>query len=89
MALKQTQISIVIPLLNEDGNIRVLYNALIPVVEKIAADYEINSYSKKMEWALCNPDKLQTIANNSYLVGCNHFDIQGYSSKIEKFLTVS
>lgn len=35
------QISIVIPLLNEEGNIHVLYEALIPVVEKISLDYEI------------------------------------------------
>ena len=41
MILKQTYISIVIPLLNEDGNIRVLYEALLPVVEKISSDYEI------------------------------------------------
>lgn len=34
-------ITIVIPLLNEDGNIRVLYEALLPVVEQISADYEI------------------------------------------------
>lgn len=37
----QTHISIVVPLLNEDGNILVLYNALVPVLEKISADYEI------------------------------------------------
>lgn len=53
----------------------------------VATDYKISSYSKKMEWALYNPDKLQTIADNSYIFGCNHFDIQGYSSKIENFLT--
>jgi len=41
MILKQTHISIVIPLLNEDGNVRVLYEALLPVVEKISPDYEI------------------------------------------------
>lgn len=41
MILKQSHISIVIPLLNEDGNIRVLYEALLPVVEKISFDYEI------------------------------------------------
>ncbi|MES2590990.1 MAG: glycosyltransferase family 2 protein [Bacteroidota bacterium] len=39
--MKQTHISIVVPLLNEDGNIMVLYNALVPVVEKISPDYEI------------------------------------------------
>lgn len=41
MTEKQTHISIVIPLLNEEGNINVLYNALLPVVEKISPDYEI------------------------------------------------
>jgi len=39
--MKHTQISIVIPLLNEEGNIKVLYESLLPVVEKISADYEI------------------------------------------------
>ena len=53
----------------------------------VATDYEINSYSKKMEWVLNNPDKLQTIANNSYIFGCNNFDIFSYSSKIEIFLS--
>lgn len=41
MNTKQTHISIVIPLLNEDGNIRVLYEALLPVLEKISHEYEI------------------------------------------------
>jgi glycosyltransferase involved in cell wall biosynthesis len=41
MTAKQTHISIVIPLLNEEGNIDVLYNALVPVVEKISMDYEL------------------------------------------------
>ena len=41
MILKQTHISIVIPLLNEDGNVMVLYKSLLPVVEKISTDYEI------------------------------------------------
>jgi glycosyltransferase involved in cell wall biosynthesis len=57
------------------------FNALI------ATDYNITNYSQKMEWVLKNPDKLQTIANNSYLSGLNYFDIHGYSQKIEKFLT--
>ena len=52
----------------------------------VATDYKINTYSKKMEWVLFNPDKLQTITSNSYILGCNHFDIQVYSSKIENFL---
>ena len=53
----------------------------------VATDYEINSYSKKMEWVLNNPDKLQTIVNNSYIYGYNHFDTYSYSSKIELFLS--
>jgi len=52
----------------------------------VATDYEINCYSKKLEWVLNNPEKLQTIANNSYIFGCNHFDIHSYSPKIDKFL---
>lgn len=41
MNKKRTHISIVIPLLNEEGNIPILYNTLLPVVEKISSDYEI------------------------------------------------
>jgi glycosyltransferase involved in cell wall biosynthesis len=53
----------------------------------IAMDYKINTYSQKMEWVLNNPDKLEAIAHNSYVIGCSHFNIQSYSSKIEKFLS--
>lgn len=53
----------------------------------VATDYQIENYSNKMKWVLNNPNRLEAIANNSYLLGCNHFDSQGYSSKIEKFLT--
>lgn len=53
----------------------------------IATDYEIDCYSKKMEWVLNNPDKLQTIANNAYVFGSQYFDIFNYSSKMDKFLS--
>lgn len=41
MPAKSVHISIVIPLLNEEGNIQVLYNSLLPVVQTISPDYEI------------------------------------------------
>ena len=41
MRTDKKHISIVIPLLNEAGNIPVLYKALIDVIEKITLDYEI------------------------------------------------
>ncbi len=41
MNLKNTHISIIVPLFNEDGNIQVLYDALLPVLEKISEEYEI------------------------------------------------
>jgi dolichol-phosphate mannosyltransferase len=41
MKSKQKYFSVVIPLLNEEGNIQVLYEALVPVLEKITTDYEI------------------------------------------------
>jgi len=52
----------------------------------IADDYEINSFSKKMEWAINNQEKLQTIATNSYKIGYSDFNIQSYSSKIDSFI---
>ncbi len=41
MTNKKNHISVVAPLLNEEGNILVLYQALVPVLEKISSDYEI------------------------------------------------
>ena len=41
MKQKSVYISVVIPLLNEEGNIRVLYDALLPVVKQISVSYEI------------------------------------------------
>lgn len=38
---KKIQISIVIPLLNEEGNITVLYESLVPVLEGMQKDFEI------------------------------------------------
>jgi len=52
----------------------------------IAKDYEIDCYSKKIEWVLTHQDELERITINSYITGCRHFDIQSYSSKINSFL---
>jgi dolichol-phosphate mannosyltransferase len=41
MENKKVQISIVIPLLNEEGNIPLLYITLLPIIEQISTDYEI------------------------------------------------
>lgn len=41
MARKQAHISVVIPLLNEEGNLQVLYDALLPVVKQISLEYEL------------------------------------------------
>jgi glycosyltransferase involved in cell wall biosynthesis len=41
MKSKQKYISVVVPLLNEEGNIPMLYQTLLPVLEKITPDYEI------------------------------------------------
>ncbi|MBA3704925.1 MAG: glycosyltransferase family 2 protein [Bacteroidetes bacterium] len=41
MENKKVHISIVIPLLNEEGNISLLYKTLLPVLEKISMNYEI------------------------------------------------
>jgi glycosyltransferase involved in cell wall biosynthesis len=41
MKSKQKHFSVVIPLLNEEGNIQVLYEALVPVLKKITEEYEI------------------------------------------------
>lgn len=55
----------------------------------VAAEYEVNSFSKEMEWVLNNPEKLQTITTNSYILGAKHFDTMGYGPKIESFLISS
>lgn len=53
----------------------------------IADEYEINSYSQKMEWAAQNQDKLNIISENSYQIGREFFDIKGYSTKLKKILS--
>jgi glycosyltransferase involved in cell wall biosynthesis len=55
----------------------------------VAAEYEVNCFSKEMEWVINNPEKLQTITNNSYIFGSKHFDTMGYGPKIESFLISS
>ena len=53
----------------------------------IATEYDTNSFSQKLEWAIQNQDKIEIIAANSYEIGINLFNIHTYSPKLEKFLT--
>lgn len=67
MKQKSVYISVVIPLLNEEGNIRVLYDALLPVVKQISGDYEIifvDDGSKDASFDIINQLSLQ---NNKVL----------------------
>lgn len=52
----------------------------------IAKEYDIQSYSEEMDWAITHGDELETISRNSYFLGIQHFNIEGYSSKINNIL---
>lgn len=63
MNSKQRHLSIVIPFFNEEGNINVLYNSLLPVIRKLTNDFEIifvDDGSKDATFAeiesICNKD---------------------------------
>lgn len=64
MNSKKTDLSIVIPLFNEEGNIQVLYNSLLLVITKLTNDFEIifvDDGSKDASFEkitlICNDDK--------------------------------
>lgn len=64
MSPKKTDLSIVIPLFNEEGNIQVLYHSLLPVINKLTNDFEIifvDDGSKDSSFEqitfICNDDK--------------------------------
>lgn len=68
MKQKPVYISVVIPLLNEEGNIRVLYDALLPVIEEVSGSYEIifvDDGSKDASFDIINQLSLQ----NSKVLG--------------------
>ncbi len=68
MKQKPVYISVIIPLLNEEGNIRVLYDALLPVVEEVSGSYEIifvDDGSKDASFDIINQLSLQ----NSNVLG--------------------
>lgn len=52
----------------------------------ISEDFTTGSYTKKLTWAIQNPEKLQTISSNSYEIGKNSFEIKSYSIKLKRFL---
>lgn len=54
----------------------------------IAQEYSIEGYSEQLEWAITHETELYIISKNSYITGCNHFDIDSYSIKMNEFLTV-
>lgn len=57
------------------------YNAII------ATAYDIDCYASKLEWAIEHPVELEVITRNSYAIGLEYFNIKGYSSKINEFLS--
>lgn len=52
----------------------------------IANEYDIQSYSDEMEWALANGEELMNISRDSYFIGMQYFNIESYSSKINNIL---
>lgn len=52
----------------------------------IAKEFDTQSYSEQMEWALTHDEELEKISRNSYLIGMQHFNIESYSLKINNIL---
>lgn len=52
----------------------------------VANDYDIDTYSHKLEWIINNQDKLTSISENSYLTGLDFFDINCYTTKLKNFI---
>lgn len=52
----------------------------------ISEDYNLIDFSKKMEWAINNLDKLDAISEKSFDVGWSLFNIDSYISKLDHFL---
>lgn len=52
----------------------------------VANDYDIDTYSHKLEWIINNQDKLTSISENSYLTGLDFFDINCYTTKLKDFI---
>ena len=51
----------------------------------VANEYNIESYTNKLEWIINNQDKLTSISENSYLTGLGYFDINCYTKKFKNF----
>lgn len=53
----------------------------------IAKEFDTQSYSEQMEWAITHSEELEKITRNSYFIGIQHFNIESYSSKINNILS--
>ncbi|MEO8254347.1 MAG: glycosyltransferase [Flavobacterium sp.] len=51
----------------------------------IAKDYDVASYSEKMQWALSNVQYLKIIEEEAYKTGKDFFDITSYKETIKHF----
>jgi glycosyltransferase involved in cell wall biosynthesis len=55
----------------------------------ISEKFEVETYSEQLDWAVKNQNNLNSISEESYRTGYNHFNIKSYSSKIDDFLRIS
>lgn len=52
----------------------------------ISKEYEVESFSDKLDWVIDHQDELMSISQESYITGYKHFNIKSYSSIIDDFL---
>lgn len=54
----------------------------------VASGFDTDTYSQKLQWIINNPNKLESISENSYATGLNLFNTNSYNLKLEKFIEI-
>lgn len=52
----------------------------------VSKEYEIESFSEQLDWAVEHQNELESISKESYVTGNTHFNIKSYSYKLDDFL---
>jgi len=55
----------------------------------IATEFNVEIFTKKLDWAISHKEELKIISANSYLTGLKHFDIKSYSFKLDNFIKLN
>lgn len=52
----------------------------------ISKEFDVESFSEQLDWAVEHPDELKSISEESYITGNTYFNVKSYSSKLDDFL---